>query len=1099
MSSQAAPNQSHSPRIAQPRAQRPFHRLVINTDFSRHHAQAPREITSLCGPEMEDPNSIGMPDENAYKATTNNPIKEGSRRNGKVLSRLGKLSSNPNPSKPDLLPDRNAVKSQTQLGFTPRQSSLRPPLLHRRIAGLRLSPLDLNQDISPSDRSIPIGIAVRPPGAGSLTVSPPYYSNGLTASRGDVIHPNSGKDIQDAPTPTIVVTPAEDEFGPEISQEEYVKRTGYRATSSIYSRYTNCGLDPQTLRNIPEVPPLPIFSRLVFKKDNPRESSATTFEEDAKFDQMQNLEVESSRDLPQDKSPPNRMLSDRQPRSAGPLTSRSSRGWWNIITSPFSGKSSNSFWRSPSTAGSSPDSLPILRDASVMGICDPHTNSSSTNESCEPRSAPASGKRSPGRISSPEVPKRASTAPGPLDINDSIVNIYRIPSQGAAAAYYDLTRHFPSLVLSPEPTLGPLREIPDEYEPVDGVAEASRKLAGGSDRDDDHEETSRDMCDNQDPQRITGNFDHNPKAENVSNNATNNPTRQVADAREAGRKASPNIAKADRGIFSTPTASELGTVKPQTAPIITPPQLGLGTVTMSNTDGMPKNPLPFSDPRSVQHTQQDSFGLGISCGKNSGKNSGKNEKPQLREPDPEKFMLRTDRFGQLTTQRLEDQKPPEPWHRRFLWSMATLIAFFLMILIASLVVFLPLKHNDMSIEAQWLNLTGFPPIPTGIATLIQPRNAAIQNSCVSPSNLWTCTGPEQQSSGKPNFRFEIRFRNGTLPSNVTAQNTSATLPSKRSQPTGGLQKRSNFWTEYLFRSFPSPPSQNDQIFLGHTTDNNSFPYNGEATPFYISLLNAAQLKSVSLDLHKRNQDQSFQYPYPNTSDEPSTNASTSATQEIPALPLAENGEPFPEELYPYVLSQPLRLFNRGQPSEHYGFYAYFDRSVYISEEPSSGNATGNHNNNNISTNIPLADASAVCTWSQTRLLVQIWTRGDIPMPSLPAAANNSSALTIPALNSTANDMSFPGSFPYPVTITLDRHGGRADQKGVYCYGLDEEHHLLSIVKTWVPEDRSKGGSLVNPAQVPGGGNSSSGLTKRLNEGGVDGGTGGCLCQWENWS
>ena len=104
---------------------------------------------------------------------------------------------------------------------------------------------------------------------------------------------------------------------------------------------------------------------------------------------------------------------------------------------------------------------------------------------------------------------------------------------------------------------------------------------------------------------------------------------------------------------------------------------------------------------------------------------------------------------------------------------------------------------------------------------------------------------------------------------------------------------------------------------------------------------------------------------------------------------------------------------------------------------------------------------------------------------------------IPAAKSSANDMTAPGSFPYPVSITLDRHGGDASEKGVYCYGLDEEHKVIESVKTWINEDRGFGGTLVHAATVPT--NSGESQTDRSDDkaGVIDGGTGGCTCQWRN--
>lgn len=69
---------------------------------------------------------------------------------------------------------------------------------------------------------------------------------------------------------------------------------------------------------------------------------------------------------------------------------------------------------------------------------------------------------------------------------------------------------------------------------------------------------------------------------------------------------------------------------------------------------------------------------------------------------------------------------------------------------------------------------------------------------------------------------------------------------------------------------------------------------------------------------------------------------------------------------------------------------------------------------------------------------------------------------------------------------------------VYCYPISDDGHYNITAAQLQLEDRDVGGELVNPA---------SGLFKGLSGtkngtaeeyGGVDGGAGGCGCQWVNW-
>jgi len=52
-------------------------------------------------------------------------------------------------------------------------------------------------------------------------------------------------------------------------------------------------------------------------------------------------------------------------------------------------------------------------------------------------------------------------------------------------------------------------------------------------------------------------------------------------------------------------------------------------------------------------------------------------------------------------------------------------------------------------------------------------------------------------------------------------------------------------------------------------------------------------------------------------------------------------------------------------------------------------------------------------------------------------------------------------------------------------------------KTWIVEDRGFGGTIINPADIPGG-NDTATLSSRDEKAGsgIDGGDGGCACSWE---
>jgi hypothetical protein len=221
----------------------------------------------------------------------------------------------------------------------------------------------------------------------------------------------------------------------------------------------------------------------------------------------------------------------------------------------------------------------------------------------------------------------------------------------------------------------------------------------------------------------------------------------------------------------------------------------------------------------------------------------------------------------------------------------------------------------------------------------------------------------------------------------------------------------------------------------------------------------------------------------------STNPFPNLGNDIPQPSINSDGTAAPANLYPFPAAQPLMLYDRGLQTEHYGFYTYFDRSIFLKSASvanlsSIGVVPDDENGGSTE-----AEASLRCTWAQTRFLVQIWTnaQGNLPLTSSNVTGSR---------NSSANDFTAPGSFPYPASITMDRHGGDINSKSVYCYGVDDREHIVSSEKQFQIENRGFDGHLVNPAL---------GLFNHINvsladggPGGIDGGTGGCSCLWRNF-
>ncbi|MCJ1391067.1 hypothetical protein MMC18_003928 [Xylographa bjoerkii] len=455
-----------------------------------------------------------------------------------------------------------------------------------------------------------------------------------------------------------------------------------------------------------------------------------------------------------------------------------------------------------------------------------------------------------------------------------------------------------------------------------------------------------------------------------------------------------------------------------------------------------------------------------------------------------------------------DERKKKGRKRRCLFLLIFLGLLAMIALTLGLAIGLTRQHSDMPVQSSWLNLTGYPPIPTGVSTIAQPDAVVEDTGCIQPSTMWSCALPKEQQASvmpnapdQPNFRVEIRFDNSSMLANGTASSRKFRRSERQSGNTvaAGISIRSHLlrvrdtFTDSLFTPDPSPPSDEDQLFLGNSTDDITAPFDGEYTPFFMSFLPTTPIPSM---LRKRQSNSNTTDPFPNI------------TQAIPPPDLDPDGTAAAANLLPFPLSQPIRLYNRGLPTEHYGFYNYFDRSIFLkstalvnSSSPDSGPLPDNQNGGSEE------DAATVrCTWAQTRFLVQIWTNQQNSSTLLPSHDSSSPATTTTtgvapsqsgnASSSSANDFSRPGSFPYPVSITLDRHGGDINSKMVYCYGMDDSEHIITDEKKFVLEERGLGGMLVNPAQGVFG-NVNVSLAQG-GPGGIDGGTGGCSCQWRNW-
>lgn len=371
-------------------------------------------------------------------------------------------------------------------------------------------------------------------------------------------------------------------------------------------------------------------------------------------------------------------------------------------------------------------------------------------------------------------------------------------------------------------------------------------------------------------------------------------------------------------------------------------------------------------------------------------------------------------------------------------------------------------------DTVWLNLTNYPPMPTGVLTVVGGDNTIAKSGCTEPSTAWSCSLPRaDQDSVKPyepnqpTFIMQIQWDNSTKESWKVPNGDEPESISRRALGTttrAAAVIRDDRTTD--FKSQPSPPDYQEMWFLGDTTDGiKDDDKAGEPAPFYISLLEAVDKPVDDPVLTKRQ-----------------TTIGDEDVKDLVSEPdLEDDGTPAEAVMLPTPVQQPVRLFDRGLPTEHYGFYTYFKRTIYLKSV------------NQTDEDVPLdedggctkSEANYLVTWSQTRMLVRIWTR---------KLDDNSNLLSKDDSNEGSQELIRPGTMPYPVTITLDTHGGNPEEKFVWYWPMDERQKLDTENPKLLPNDIEFGGTVVNHRN---GGQESFG--------GFDGGSGGCKCEWVNWT
>lgn len=425
--------------------------------------------------------------------------------------------------------------------------------------------------------------------------------------------------------------------------------------------------------------------------------------------------------------------------------------------------------------------------------------------------------------------------------------------------------------------------------------------------------------------------------------------------------------------------------------------------------------------------------------------------------------------------------PPPAGPSKPIWPWVTAGVVALIILAAVLAGVLTRKGDDSDSgggDDPFVNFPGFPPMPTGVLTVVGPENSRAEDRCTDPGTLWSCELPpelhESVAPYKPNqptVVMQIQFDNTSRASWDVPNGDPPPKPLSDEESDAKLRRSSTLGRRLAKRLAqgispdPKPPSFEEMFFLGDTTDGIvSDDKAGEPTPFYISLLNSADDSVGPNRIDKRSNIISPRQ------------LSVTSNEDLPDPEVDEDGLGAPARLLPEAKQQPVRLYDRGLPTEHYGFYTYFKRTLYVNAVSANDTATVAGDGEG---GVERDDAKFIVTWSETRFLVKLWTKSDdkeLLSKGQGGGIENS------------EEMTRPGTMPYPVTMQLDTHGGQASSKFVWAWSVEDGK---------IDDDPEKGKFLSN--KIDAGGDLFNPRGRADDEfGGVDGGTGGCGCEWVNF-
>ncbi|KAI1760962.1 hypothetical protein GGR53DRAFT_507393 [Hypoxylon sp. FL1150] len=870
-------------------------------------------------------------------------------------------------------------------------------------------------DLSPAARPIVIGFSLPSDNLSEHQVSP-QTAVIETPADSHRFPPTANPGNPAAPTPQHLRSVWSPDT--EASQSPYPSSRG---ASSVYSQPSMYG-GPVVDTNVPPVPALPPSLQ-------PKQKQTTI--------RIENLEDDDDVGTPctlfEEDGSPTMTRKSLKPKAAvvSPESASSrSHGWWDHVTTPFLQQSANPFKQQPQETGSSSSPQqwnPFKKQTQETG---PNASQPADIPQEWTARGDEKGSASQSHPSSEPVQVGASHLPTPQVSHEwwKGTDEKRAPSQG-----------HPGLAIS-TPT------APQQQQVSQSVGTSSRPASPG------RRETQSDKA------RILLEENHRPSEEPPPYS----PPKTI------------NVVK--YGVVLPPTQLMVNTARVPSPGPVTP---GIpGTMTTQGAISMAEIPLTPAGPRPspaavLPDRAPGTFITGDHFYEARGENH-RAERQRRRHEKEEAVARKVGGFwrgrGCMPKKGCFGRTGREGRKRRRVWLavIGGIIAAIILAVVLAVVLTRRPQEEEQTPFSIWLNLTDFPPMPTGVMTVSGPENSEARTGCFigTADTAWSCSLPKEEQdtvapheSNQPEFIFQIQYDNNTRALwKVADDNATST---------------DDFLTDDGFLPNPQPPTIAEMRFLGNTTDHiEGDDKAGEATPFFISVLETVN-KTVGPNVLSRRQGPNNSLGSTDDSD-----GGLNLTDILSPPTLNGDGTGAPAQMFPHPVQQPVRLFDRGLPTEHYGFYSYFDKTIYMVDTVNTNAADGDGG-------ALETEAKSLVTFAQTRFLVQIWTRMGNTTQLLGSGAGDGGAVTW--TNGTAS-ADTPGTMPYPVTVTQDMHGGDRDKKIDFVYGVLPNQAINTTDAQLIITDRGFAGTLIN----------GMGNDPDLSLGGIDGGTGGCLCEWVNF-